>query len=47
MASANAIEMQILIVLGLCALIPLAAIILGLLIFFLGRRHVRRKYGGK
>ena len=38
MASANAIEMQILIVLGLYALIPLAAIILGLLIFFLGRR---------
>ena len=26
---------------------PLAAIVLGLLIFFLGRRHVRRKYGGK
>ena len=45
MASAHAIEMQILIVLGLYALIPLAAIILGLLIFFLGRRHVRKKYG--
>ena len=45
MASANAIEMQILIVLGLYALIPLAAIVLGLLIFFLGRRHVRKKYG--
>ena len=28
-------------------LYPLAAIALGLLIFFLGRRHVRRKYGGK
>ena len=24
---------------------PLAAIAVGLLIFFLGRRHVRRKYG--
>ena len=45
MASANAVEMQILIVLGLYALIPLAAIVLGLLIFFLGRRHVRKKYG--
>ena len=35
------------IVTDIYALIPLAAIILGLLIFFLGRRHVRRKYGGK
>ena len=26
---------------------PLLAIAAGLLIFFLGRRHVRRKYGGK
>lgn len=26
---------------------PMAAVIAGLLIFFLGRRHVRRKYGGK
>lgn len=33
--------------LALYALIPLGAIVLGLLIFFLGRRHVRRKYGGK
>ena len=28
-------------------LIPLTAIVAGLLIFFLGRRHVRRKYGRK
>ena len=28
-------------------LAPMAAVIAGLLIFFLGRRHVRRKYGGK
>ena len=27
------------------ALVPLAAIGLGLAIFFLGRRHVRKKYG--
>ncbi len=28
------------------AILPIAAIVGGLLIFFLGRRHVRRKYGG-
>ncbi len=28
-------------------LAPMAVVIAGLLIFFLGRRHVRRKYGGK
>ena len=33
------------IVTDIYALIPLAAIILGLMIFFLGRRHVRKKYG--
>ena len=34
-------------VLALYALPPLVAIAAGLLIFFLGRRHVRRKYGKK
>ena len=38
---------NIMIVVGLYAVIPLTAIALGLLIFFLGRRHVRKKYGGK
>ena len=33
-------------VLALYALPPLVAIAAGLLIFFLGRRHVRKKYGG-
>ena len=47
MMSASAVGVRILVVLVLYALIPLAAIVLGLLIFFLGRRHVRRKYGGK
>ena len=47
MMSASAVGVRILVVLALYALIPLAAIVLGLLIFFLGRRHVRRKYGGK
>ena len=31
----------------LYVLYPLAVVALGLLIFFLGRRYVRRKYGGK
>ncbi len=47
MMSASAVGVRILVVLALYALIPLAAIVLGLLIFFLGRRHVRRKYGVK
>ena len=42
MMSASAVGVRILVVLALYALIPLAAIVLGLLIFFLGRRHVRR-----
>ena len=33
--------------LALYALIPLGAIVLGLLIIVLGRRHVSRKYVGK
>lgn len=33
--------------LGLYALVDIAAIALGLLIFFKGRAHVRRKYGKK
>lgn len=45
MSSTNVIRIRLLSVLGLYALIPLAAIVLGLLIFFLGRRHVRKKYG--
>ena len=47
MSSTSEIGIRFLCVLGLYALIPLAAIVLGLLIFFLGRRHVRRKYSGK
>ena len=47
MMSASAVGVRILVVLVLYALIPLAAIVLGLLINFLGRRHVRRKYGVK
>ena len=42
--AANAINSvdNVIVLAGLYALIPLAAIVLGLLIFFLGRRHVRR-----
>ena len=34
-------------VLGVHALVDVAAIVIGLLIFFKGRNHVRRKYGKK
>jgi len=34
-------------VLGLYALVDIGAIVLGLLIFFKGRAHVRKKYGLK
>ena len=45
--AANAIDSvdNVIVLAGLYAWIPLAAIVLGLLIFFLGRRHVRKKYG--
>ena len=37
----------ILLVLGLCALAGIAAIVIGLLIFFKGRAHVRKKFGNE
>ena len=37
----------IVLVLGANAVLDLAAIVIGLLIFFKGRAHVRRKYGKK
>lgn len=38
---------RLVLVLGLYALVPLALIAAGLLIFFKGRRYVERKYGKK
>ena len=38
-------EMSIILVLIINLLVPVCAIVGGLLIFFLGRRHVSRKYG--
>ena len=38
---------SMLLFLGLYALVDIAAIVIGLLIFFKGRNHVRRKYGKK
>ena len=40
-------SVTILLLLGGCILVDIAAIILGLLIFFKGRAHVRKKYGKK
>ena len=34
-------------IVGLYALLDIAAIVIGLLIFFKGRNYVRRKYGKK
>ena len=38
---------SVLAVIGLNLLLYIAAIVIGLLIFFKGRAHVRRKYGKK
>ena len=38
---------SVLAVIGLNLLLYIAAIVIGLLIFFKGRNHVRRKYGKK
>ena len=38
---------RIFLVLGLYALVYIAVIVLGLVIFFKGRAHVRKKYGRK
>ena len=38
---------SILLALGLHALVDIAAIVVGLLIFFKGRAYVRKKYGRK
>ena len=43
--AATTIYSRIFLVFGLYALVYIAAIVLGLLIFFKGRAHVRKKYG--
>jgi len=47
MASMKTATTGIFLVLGLYALIDIAAIAIGLLIFFKGRAYVRKKYGKK
>ena len=44
-AAAETVTTSIFLVLGLYALVDIAAIAIGLLIFFKGRAHVRKKYG--
>jgi len=39
--------MNIFLVIGAAILVDVAAIVVGLLIFFKGRDHVRKKYGKK
>ena len=39
--------MNIFLVIGVAILVDVAAIVVGLLIFFKGRDHVRKKYGKK
>ena len=47
MAQVSTMASNLLIVLVLWGLVPLAALVGGLLIFFKGRAHVRKKYGRK
>lgn len=41
----KSVTTSVLAVIGLNLLLYIAAIVIGLLIFFKGRNHVRRKYG--
>ena len=43
----KSVTTSVLAVIGLNLLLYIAAIVIGLLIFFKGRNHVRRKYGKK
>lgn len=43
----NTVTTGMSLILGLYALVDIAAIVIGLLIFFKGRAHVRKKYGKK
>lgn len=43
----KSVTTSVLAVIGLNLLLYIAAIVIGLLIFFKGRAHVRRKYGKK
>lgn len=45
--AANTVTTSMFLILGLYALVDIAAIAIGLLIFFKGRDHVRKKYGKK
>jgi len=47
MAAVASMASRVFFVLGLYALVDIAAIVFGLLIFFKGRAHVRKKYGQK
>ena len=47
MAAVASMTSRIFLILGLYALVNIAVIILGLVIFFKGRAHVRKKYGLK
>ena len=47
MASIATMYTGVFLMLGLYALAYLAVIVVGLLIFFKGRAHVRKKYGGR
>lgn len=43
----KSVTTSVLAIIGLNLLLYIAAIVIGLLIFFKGRNHVRRKYGKK
>ena len=47
MSSVATVTASMLLILGVHALLDIAAIVIGLLIFFKGRAHVRHKYGKK
>lgn len=47
MQFAASVTSRIFLILGLYALVDVAVIVLGLVIFFKGRAHVRKKYGRK
>lgn len=47
MQFAASVTSRIFLILGLYALVDVAMIVLGLVIFFKGRAHVRKKYGRK
>ena len=45
--AASVVSKSVLLAVGAHALVDIAAIVIGLLIFFKGRAHVRKKYGKK